>query len=963
MSEKIKNEIMAAEKFIGTSLCSFPTAIVDRVKLYWFRFAEAAALADISIPEDIKNSEQLFKVWAYSEFVAEQCIRCPEMLLELVGSGDLDRCYEPQQCRKVIDECLAKVDEEDDLLTVLRTIRNREMVRVAWRDLSGKASLDEVMQAMSALADACIAAALQKLHDWHCADYGTPNDSNGNPQSLIVLAMGKLGACELNFSSDIDLIFAYPAPGETVGVERAISNEKFFVGLGRRLINVLNKSTAEGFVFRVDMRLRPYGDSGSLVMCVDAMETYYQSQGRDWERYAMIKARAVAGDQQQGLSLIKMLRPFVYRRYLDFGSIEALREMKAMIDQEVQRKGLLGNIKLGPGGIREIEFIGQVFQLIRGGRELHLQEPAIQKVLKLLVESGHLAKHIGEGLQAAYIFLRRTENRLQEWKDEQTHSLPDDALGAIRLARSMGFCDERGFAEALGSHLSHVQEGFEQIFSSPQLNLDGTDGEQENTGFAAIWIAMDQSSSNLAQNLVEFAEFNQPEEALRRLKVLHDGAALRAMSRRGRNRLNKLMPLLLGAVIQTANPDETLPRLLNLLEAIVRRTAYLDLLMEYPLALSQLVRLCSASPWLSALLAGQPVLLDELLDSRALYAPLQSHELAAQLQLEMADVEANDLEAQMDQLRYFKHEQVLRVAAADLADVIPVTVVSDYLTGIAEVILLEVLNLVNKKTFGEQGLPLHEAGFAVIAYGKFGGFELGYGSDIDLVFLHDDQLEHSVNYTRLGQRLIHMLTAYTAAGRLYEVDMRLRPSGSSGLLVSGIASYEDYQLNQAWTWEHQSLVRARFIAGDARLAQRFNSIRRQALEKERPRESLRQQVIEMRERMRNELDASNEEQFDVKQGLGGIADIEFIVQYFVLAYAVESPELIEWTDNIRLLEVIAKLGLLSNNDVECLIIAYQAYRACVHQLALQEQLARVPVKQFFEYRRNVSTIWQRLLEV
>jgi len=956
MSEKTSSENFAIEKVIEASLYGMPEAIVGQVKIGWLRFAEAATAADINIPEDIKKSEQLFQVWACSEFVAEQCIRCPNMLLELIGSGDLDRCYEQGECLKNLENALSNVDREEQLLHVLRTIRNREMVRVAWRDLSGKADLDEVMQAMSALADACIATALQKLHDWHCTDFGIPHDDKGTQQSLIVLAMGKLGAAELNFSSDIDLIFAYSAPGETVGAQRAISNEAFFVGLGRRLINALNKSTGEGFVFRVDMRLRPYGDSGPLAMCVDAMEAYYQSQGRDWERYAMIKARPVTGGQQ-GLWLIKMLRPFVYRRYLDFGSIEALREMKMMINREAQRKGLHGNIKLGPGGIREIEFIGQLFQLIRGGRELHLQETSIQKVLQKLVESGHLAEHIGEGLQKAYVFLRRTENRLQEWKDEQTHSLPDDELGAMRLAYAMGFSDELGFATELGSHLSHVQEGFEQIFSASQMQLDDADGQDGNIGFAAAWNTMDRPS----QAIVELAEFNDPDEVLRRLKALHDGSVLRAMSRRGRDRLNRIMPLLLGAVIQTANPDVALPRLLNLLEAIALRTAYLDLLVEYPLALSQLVRLCSASPWLSALLTRQPILLDELLDPRVLYMPLEPHQLTVQLQVEMRDIDANDLEAQMDQLRYFKHGQVLRVAAADLAGLISVMVVSDYLTAIAEVVLLEVLNIVNQKTFGERALPLQEAGFAVIAYGKFGGIELGYGSDIDLVFLHDDQLEHSVSYARLGQRMIHMLTSYTAAGRLYDVDMRLRPSGSSGLLVSSIKSYEDYQLSKAWTWEHQSLVRARFIAGDVRLAQRFDLIRHQVLEKQRPIETLRKDIIAMRERMRKELDTSSEGQFDVKQGLGGIADIEFIVQFFILASAAEHSELLEWTDNIRLLEVFAKVGLLVETDVENLIEAYRAYRACVHQLALQEQPARVSGQKFIEYRRNVSTLWDRLL--
>lgn len=903
----------------------------------------------------------LCRVWACSEFVVRSCTRYPAMLLDLLQSGDLARVYE-QEMRSHVHGLLAAVTDELQLGEQLRHCRRREMVRIAWRDLSGLATLDETMRDVSLLADACIDEALSLLQQWHSQEFGTPVGSHsGKPQSLVVLGMGKLGAYELNYSSDIDLIFAFPEAGETTGGPRIIANEQYFIALGRRLIKALDAGTAHGFVFRVDMRLRPHGDSGPLAINFDAMESYYQLQGRDWERYAMIKARPVAGDLEGGHQLLNSLRPFVYRRYLDYGTFEALRDMKSMINHEVMRKGMQANIKLGPGGIREIEFIGQLFQLIRGGREPALQQRGIQSVLQALITADHLPEYVGKELLQDYVQLRRLENRLQAWSDEQTHSLPGDGddLAWQRLALSLDVADVPTLRQQIKRLRSRVQGHFEQVFEAPQAEAEKVPQGDQKPG-SADWQAVWHGDNDKALSV-----FHDVAEARRRLDMLRDSHACRALSAQGRGRLDRLMPLLLGAVAEAAegefySADQTLQRVLHLVETIMRRTAYLALLIEHPLALSQLVKLCAASPWISEQLARHPLLLDELLDPRSLYAPPQRDSLEQQLQDQLDSTDRDDLEQQMDVIRHFKQTQMLRVAAADLVGAIPLMIVSDHLTMIAEVTLAQVLNIAAHHVVPEAERAAVLGGFAVVAYGKMGGIELGYGSDLDLVFLHDGNTELAMRYTRLGQRIVHILTARTPAGTLYEVDMRLRPSGSSGLLVSSMSAFADYQRNEAWTWEHQALIRARIVAGADTIAVPFNELRSEILAQTRDPEQLCQEVSKMRERMRQELSRGNQEQFDIKQDPGGIADIEFLVQYAVLRWAGQHKALLRWTDNIRQLQALADVGLLTNMQSRLLIDAYQAYRACSHRQALQQQPALVAASEFSEYRAVVTDVWAQM---
>ena len=951
---------------IERALAELPGALQQPVRRQWQAFIETHPdLSELHQP----IADSLPRVWAASNFVMQQCLRQPNLLTDLARE-DLQLDYSWETYHERLLQKLQPVTQEAELMRELRRFRQREMVRIIWRDIAGWSELMATTRDLSHLAEACIDGALDKLYGWQCEQSGTPLSRHGHPLKLVVVGMGKLGAWELNLSSDIDLIFTYPEEGEIQGPGRSLSHSEFFSRLGRKLITALDQQTADGFVFRVDMRLRPFGDSGALVTSFAAMENYYQIHGREWERYAMVKARVVAGDREAGEQLMAMLKPFVYRRYLDFGAYESLREMKTMISREVQRKGMERNIKLGAGGIREVEFIGQLFQLIRGGRDSKLTARKILKVLAHLGEASYLPDFVVQELMAGYRFLRTVEHRLQEYDDRQTHLLPDDELGRLRLAFSMGFDSWGSFQVKLNLHRHRVQGHFEQVFEAPQTE-QADEGAMDMTG---VWYStLDQSTSI---SVLAAAGYQDPERLWQKLTDLRQSRAYHALSSQGRERLDRLMPLLLGAAGQAEWPDETVQRLLDLIAQIARRSVYLALLVENPLALSQLVRLTSASSWIGQFLKHYPLLLDELLDPRSLYAPPDKPELVAELGRRLAGVTQEDQELAMDILRQFKHANVLRVAAADIVGALPLMKVSDHLTWIAETVLDEALEQAWHHLTTRHGRPSLSGegkGFAIIGYGKLGGIELGYGSDLDLVFLHGVEggeeatdgpapLALPVFFARLGQRLIHVLTAYTPAGLLYEVDMRLRPDGASGMLVSSLRAYEAYQREKAWLWEHQALVRARPIAGDRAIGERFQLIRRAILGQPRDETELRQGILDMRQRMRQELDRSTADEFDLKQSPGGIVDIEFMVQFGVLAHAHAHPALLDYPDNIRLLAALGDAGLLPQQDVAQLSDVYREYRCEVHRRALQEQSGTIEASRFVDERRQVLAIWQRWLE-
>jgi len=908
------------------------------------------------------------RVFSASDFAANQFLRDSRALLQLWESGVFARALEPGEMAAMLGALVAGVADEEALEPVLRQFRNRQMVRIIWRDLCGLAGLSETLEDLSELADVCIRGALEQLHAWAVARHGRPRDEQGREQRLLVLGMGKLGARELNMSSDIDLIYCFPSHGRTDGA-RPLENETFFTRLGRKLANLLSRQTGDGFVFRVDLRLRPFGDSGPLVVSFDAMEQYLQGQAREWERYAMVKARAITGQAGDVEALQALINAFVYRRYIDFGVIESIRDMKGMIVRELHKKGMEGNIKLGMGGIREIEFLGQALQLVRGGRDLDLQIRPIQQVLERLGEKELLPGFAVRELQDAYVFLRRTENRIQAWKDEQKHLLPEDEDGRLRLARSMDFDTWDEFSLQLRQHREKVQSHFNQVFEAPQ-----TEQESESSEMAPVWLGDETGDRPL--ELLQAAGFDDPPAALEALRAFRHSGQLRTLTAAGRGKLDQLMPMALDALARSGNAGQALKRLLSLFEAIVRRTAYLNLLVENPPALSQLVRLLGESVWVGSQLERQPLLLDELLDPRRLYSPVHGDELQLELQTLLRSVDAGDEEQEMERLRQFAQGNRLRVAAADIVGAIPLMVVSDYLTEIAEVSVQRVQQLAWRDISARHGRPAlpgdMDQGFAVIGYGKLGGIELGYGSDLDLVFLHGSegasaatdgarQVANEVFYARLGQRMIHMLTTRMPSGQLYEADMRLRPNGKSGMLVSSLKAFEHYQHQEAWTWEHQALIRARAVSGDPAVVERFNQIRSDVLCREREPDALRADVCEMRRKMASNLDRSNGEVFDIKQGPGGLVDIEFMVQFAVLRWAAEHPGLVRWTDNARLLECLTEYQLLEGHAAEQLFSVYRVFRAIAHRRALQEARSLIGQDELREERAMVRDIWDRLM--
>ncbi|CZT31173.1 bifunctional [glutamate--ammonia ligase]-adenylyl-L-tyrosine phosphorylase/[glutamate--ammonia-ligase] adenylyltransferase [Pseudomonas cerasi] len=931
------------------------------------------------------------RVCAASDFVTEQVCRDPQMLLQLADSGELERSFSAGQLRGQIADALSSAASDDELGRNLRRQRARQQVRIIWRDLTRQANLIETCRDLSDMADASIDLAYQWLYPRHCQQFGTPTGRHsGQPQHMVILGMGKLGAVELNLSSDIDLIFGYPEGGETVGTKRALDNQEFFIRLGQRLIKALDPVTVDGFVFRVDMRLRPYGSSGALVLSFNALEQYYQDQGRDWERYAMIKARVVGGDQAAGAELLAMLRPFVYRRYLDFSAIEALRTMKQLIQQEVKRKGMAENIKLGAGGIREVEFIAQAFQLIHGGRDLSLQQRPLFKVLKTLEGQGYLPSAVTEELREGYEFLRYTEHAIQAIADRQTQMLPDNEQDQARVALIMGFADWAAFHERLMHWRGRVAWHFRQVIADPDADPDD---EQEEDGEVVVggeWLPFWEESQDeeaAGRQLLQ-AGFVDAEKALKNLASLRSSPNLRSMQRLSRERLDAFIPRLLAQAVEHEKPDLVLERVLPLVEAVARRSAYLVLLTENPDALRQLLTLCAASPWIAEQIARFPLLLDELLNEGRLFNPPLAPELAAELRERLIRIPEDDLEQQMEALRHFKLAHSLRVAASEISGSLPLMKVSDYLTWLAEAILDQVLALAWRYSVARHGTPLRpdgtlcDPGFVIVGYGKVGGIELGHGSDLDLVFIHDGDLEAETDgakpidtaqfFTRLGQRVIHLLTTQTNSGQLYDVDMRLRPSGASGLLVSSVGAFARYQANEAWTWEHQALVRARVMAGSRDVGEQFEKVRADVLGRERDLDKLRAEVSEMRAKMRDNLGtrvtaagrAANAFEaavpFDLKQDAGGIVDIEFMVQYAALAWSREHPALLQYTDNIRILEGLEEAGLLPDTDAGLLREAYKAYRSAAHRQALQKQAGVVSGDQFHAQRREVMRIWTQM---
>lgn len=973
-------------RLFNSGLFTLAPAIAADVTAWLEYLPEEGLVAVTEFFRDDLNLRQWHTTITLSQFARQQLtsivLEAP-ILLNIASS--LQTTWQKANYQASFEAWLADTNDEASFDRGIRLWRNAMMVRSIWRDLNRIAETLDITAELTHFADVAIEQTLNYHYPRLAEERGEPCNDAGEPMPMLVLGMGKLGAYELNLSSDIDLIFAYPESGETVITQpkpgrKPISNQEFFSFLGQKLIKTLDKPMAEGFVFRVDMRLRPYGQSGALVSNFDALEAYYLTQGRDWERYAMVKARVVACSKHPQAAAIEhelmaMLNSFTYRKYVDFTAIEALRDLKARIRQEVKRRRLHNNVKLGEGGIREVEFIIQALQLIRGGRDTQLKTPSLVKAKDALVELGAIPSDTAEQLMAAYLFLRNAEHAIQAWQDKQTQELPSQPDAQQALATAMGFADWESFKRVLTHHMSFVSQEFGGIIADKEPTRDQAISQR----WQSLWAETDET---VLEPLLANKGFSDAELAARTLTAIHHAPQVLAGDKIGADRLNRFMPLLISQLSHRQSPGQTLHRLQPLILAIARRSAYLLLLIETPAALEQLLVLSEASPWIPEQLAKHPALLDELMSPSTLYQIPSRNELNAELQQLMLRIEQDDLEQQMEAMRYFKQAHSLRVAACEVTGKLPLMKVSDYLTELAEVILQFALTIAWQQMTSKHGLPGgqddDQPHFAIIGYGKLGGIELGHSSDLDLVFIHDadsqqesqaepgqKSLDNQTFYTRLGQKVIHLLSTKMPSGILYEVDMRLRPSGNSGMLVSTLKAFERYQLNDAWTWEHQALVRARAIAGHSGVITAFNDVRQTILQQIREQSKLAKEVVDMRQKMRDNLGTSKEEKssglFHIKQDAGGIVDIEFMVQYLVLAYSHQHPSLTHWSDNIRILETAEQCQLLTSEQVATLISHYKTLRAQTHKLALQQQSSKVATETFDTTRQDIESLWQQLL--
>jgi glutamate-ammonia-ligase adenylyltransferase len=915
----------------------------------------------------------LLRLVGSSEFAARTLLRDWRWFCAALGQGELAGSPIPQSLIEQIRDVGRADAATDEVKRRLRTLRNRGLVRVLWRVVEGSDSVQDSLTALSALADGLIAASMESADRALSPRFGTPV-ADGRPLPLVTLAMGKLGGGELNFSSDIDLVFLYPREGETNG-PRSLSAHEYFGRLTRHVVNLLDEVTADGFVYRVDTRLRPFGESGPPVVSFAALENYLLQHGRSWERYAYVKARVIAPGASADLIddlQSTIIDPFVYRRYLDYGVFESLRDMKSLIETEVRKRELADNVKLGPGGIREIEFIVQSLQLVRGGADRQLRCRGLQTALRRLAGTRGLGHDAAEELEEAYEFLRRFENALQAIRDQQTHDVPASPLDRARLALALGYDSWAPLADALETQRRCVSKHFAAVAFRGRVAESTSQLADEISASWAAGISEPEWASVLAEQ-----GFRDVDSLAREITAFASASVQRQTDASARKRLDQFMRTFLPILQSRERPAEVCARVLSVVARVLRRSAYVALLNENQPALEQLVDLCGESGYLAKELERFPALLDELLDPRLMSEPISRASMQEESRRRLAPIDAGDSEAMIEALARFQRATLFRIAVADISDALPIMKVSDRLTELAEIVLATALDIAWRDLAGRHGTPhyeldgrRHTAGFAVVAYGKLGGMELSYRSDLDIVFLHDSRgkaqltdgakpLDNSLFFGRLVRRLVHFLTTQTSSGALYDVDTRLRPSGRSGLLVVSTEGFARYQEDNAWTWEHQALLRSRPVAGSAAIGREFEKIRADTLQSRIRRDSLLEDVLSMRSRMRAQLDKSTDESFDLKQGEGGIGDIEFLVQYLVLRHAASRPELIYYSDNIRQLGALDAVGVLPAGDVARLQAIYRAYRLTTHRLALDDRTPVVPATEYPDEREFVRTVWLR----
>lgn len=998
------------------NLPQLPEELLSDGRNFYERLKQRAAPEDMEV---FDSRSDLLYVMSMSEFVSRTLTQYPKECAALIRAGALDNPYFSIDPSEVVNERIVAGLPDPELKKRLRVIRRTRMVVIAWRDLTGRSDIEEVFVSLSNLAECIVDRTVQVVRETLKPMFGDAMAKDGTQMPLLILGMGKLGGGELNFSSDIDLLACYPYDEDTVGGQRAISHQEYFTKVMQRISNLLSEVTSDSFCYRIDLRLRPFGDAGPLVSSFDALSVYYETQGRTWERYALVKAKLI-GDYHKwgtfGDELIELLRPFVYRRYLDYGAIESLRKLKHMIESEVRRRNLGDNFKLGSGGIREVEFIAQMFELMRGGRIPELAERSLRKTLSIIARLQLLDESTCQDLDNCYIYLRRLENIVQMLADKQTQTLPVSEKDQMRLAIGMN----KGSYQELLEELEHVRERVHKQFVSVMRDSDD-EQEEHDAEDVELWesaLTADElepvleellkkmrhedtaaasssdaaaaaktaasasgaaggSGTNVASTAarpsiskdpscpVKFATStpyraggsntapkNNHSEAYafaEGIINLHHALDRLPVGPIGRDTLLRLMPKIIRAVACYKDAPALFKKVAILIEKVALRTTYLQLLVENDATRQKLLALLDGNNFAGALISEHPILLDELIAPRYFTEPPHTEEYIAWLNERLLRIEPDDLEEQMEELRLFKKVMVLRIAMSDQSQSLPLMKISDSLTWLAEAILREISVLAWRQTVEKygtiEGRDEQDPGYAIIAYGKLGGLELGYKSDLDMVFIRE-VTEESTNgsnsipavmfYQRFVQRFMHLCTTRMNRGTIYELDMRLRPDGDSGLLMSDLESYELYQKNRAWTWEHQALVRARAVAGSPRVIEGFNKVRDEVLRTPRDEVKLADDVYAMRMKMRNFLDQSSDKLFHLKQGHGGMVDIEFIAQYLTLREAPKHPDMILWSDNVRIFDECARLGILSQEDTDHLKEAYLAIRECYHRLSLAD---------------------------
>lgn len=943
---------MTVDAWVKEFEATLPSALKTPFAQAWQRYLQAV---NDTVPLNLEFLHQLWFVLSLSDYVVDVFCQMPNLPYQFF----LEEKCENEAILSQTWQAYSVSEDESGFMQKIRQFRHHLLSRIIWRELLNQDSFDAHLQALSNLASFCVRETVHYCYTQLVQSFGVPRNTQGVSQPFIVLALGKLGANELNMSSDIDLMFVYPEEGQTDGT-RTLSNEQFFTRLGQQFIKILSTQTQDGFVYRVDMRLRPYGQSGKLIMNFDALENYYQYHGRDWERYALIKAQVIVGPETESNRLRALLQPFVYRKYLDYGAFESLRDMKEAVANEVKRKQIQNNIKLGPGGIRQIEFLVQAFQLIRGGQNPKFQHQSLLVVLNRLSESGYIPAKTAKELLQAYIFLRRLEHRIQLIHDEQTHVIPTNPIDEQRIAYAMGFNSIEVLQKKLKFQTQRVITHFEALVAPLQ-----SDSKPQPVWDVALWPLLQENEAKVA--LLKLG-FDNPDAIFTQLLQFKNSRQFSQLKKHALERIDKLIPILLRMVAQRNHPL-LMPRMLRLLQSILRRSAYLALLIERPLALGYLIDVGEKSEWLMDLICAYPVLLDEIL------SPPNDEEmnkgfLADELNQRLDWIDRDDLETIMDQLRQFKLATWCHLATQAILTTgseRSATLIND----VAEILLEKIYEL--SLYFMRQHYELKEdidtlkakIPFGIVAYGNLGARTMGYASDLDLVFLYNAQDFSLISQKgkvingddfciRLAQRIIHILSTHTQSGILYEVDVRLRPGGSAGLLVSEIHAFTAYLQEKAWTYEHQALIKARMVVSTPSLDQAFENLRREVLLRPREVEKLREEVRLMHQKVREHRRMKQDE---FKIAVGGLMDIDFLVEYAVLRFANQCPALSTPRSTTKLLQALADNGLLQPDESQFLTDAYDFF-----QLQSQKKLLQgndyISLPQTKSYQEEVHHLWQ-----